>query len=187
MSLISPPRVESKTSGSQYWLPLRVWKKEKATIIHTRGRGIRNLGEIQERGIEERARPGKETQEAAGKDMSVCSPQLTPGLSSFTTVIGNVSATPPPPVSSWQAGTMPQSHWNPPASNRGSCLFSLNSRELWASLGSDGKKQQQQQQQQPACIVGDLILIPGSGRCPGVSHGNPLQYSCLDNPADRGT
>ena len=109
---ISPPRVESKTSGSQHWLPLRVWRKEKA-IIHTRGRGIRNLGEIQERGIEEREQPGKGTQEAAGKDMSVCGPQLTPGFSSFTTVIGNVSATPPPSVSSWQAGTMPQSHLNP--------------------------------------------------------------------------
>ena len=28
--------------------------------------------------------------------------------------------------------------------------------------------------------------IPGSGRCPGVGNGNPLQYSCLENPMDRG-
>ena len=28
--------------------------------------------------------------------------------------------------------------------------------------------------------------IPGSGRCPGGGHGNPLQYSCLENPLDRG-
>ena len=28
--------------------------------------------------------------------------------------------------------------------------------------------------------------IPGSGRCPGGGHGNPLQYSCLENPMDRG-
>ena len=28
--------------------------------------------------------------------------------------------------------------------------------------------------------------IPGSGRSPGGGHGNPLQYSCLDNPMDRG-
>ena len=27
---------------------------------------------------------------------------------------------------------------------------------------------------------------PGSGRSPGGGHGNPLQYSCLENPADRG-
>ena len=29
--------------------------------------------------------------------------------------------------------------------------------------------------------------IPGSGRSPGGGHGNPLQYSCLENPMDRGT
>ena len=28
--------------------------------------------------------------------------------------------------------------------------------------------------------------IPGSGKCPGGGHGNPLQYSCLDNPMNRG-
>ena len=28
----------------------------------------------------------------------------------------------------------------------------------------------------------DVGLIPGSGRCPGGGHGNPLQYSCLENP-----
>ena len=28
--------------------------------------------------------------------------------------------------------------------------------------------------------------IPGSGRSPGKGHGNPLQYSCLENPMDRG-
>ena len=33
-----------------------------------------------------------------------------------------------------------------------------------------------------ACNVGDLGLIPGSGRSPRVTHGNPLQYSCLENP-----
>ena len=29
---------------------------------------------------------------------------------------------------------------------------------------------------------GDMGLIPGSGRSPGRGHGNPLQYSCLENP-----
>ena len=29
-------------------------------------------------------------------------------------------------------------------------------------------------------------LIPGSGRSPGGVHGNPLEYSCLENPVDRG-
>ena len=34
--------------------------------------------------------------------------------------------------------------------------------------------------------VGDLGLIPGSGRSPGEGNGNPLQYYCLENPTDRG-
>ena len=34
--------------------------------------------------------------------------------------------------------------------------------------------------------AGDVSLIPGSGRSPGRGHGNPLQYSCLENPMDRG-
>ena len=33
-----------------------------------------------------------------------------------------------------------------------------------------------------ACDAGDPGLIPGLGRSPGGEHGNPLQYSCLDNP-----
>ena len=36
------------------------------------------------------------------------------------------------------------------------------------------------------CNAGDLALIPGSGRSPGEWNGNPLQYSCLGNPMDRG-
>ena len=36
-----------------------------------------------------------------------------------------------------------------------------------------------------ACNVGDPGLIPGSGRSPGEGNGNPLQYSCLENPMDR--
>ena len=33
--------------------------------------------------------------------------------------------------------------------------------------------------------VGGFNLIPGSGRSPRGGHGNPLQYSCLENPMDR--
>ena len=33
----------------------------------------------------------------------------------------------------------------------------------------------------------DVGLIPGSGRSPGEGNGNPVQYSCLENPMDRGT
>ena len=42
--------------------------------------------------------------------------------------------------------------------------------------GSDGKES--------ACNAGDLRLIPGLGRSSGEGNGNPLQYSCLENPMD---
>ena len=35
--------------------------------------------------------------------------------------------------------------------------------------------------------IRDVGSIPGSGRFPGEGNGNPLQYSCLENPMDRGT
>ena len=44
--------------------------------------------------------------------------------------------------------------------------------------GSDGKES--------ACSVGDPGSIPGSGRSPGEGNGDPLQYSCLENPNDGG-
>ena len=56
---------------------------------------------------------------------------------------------------------------------------------IWDSLwlfgtpcGSDGKES--------ACNAGDPGLIPGSGRSPGEGDGYPLQFSCLENPMDRG-
>ena len=44
--------------------------------------------------------------------------------------------------------------------------------------GSDSKES--------TCNAGDMSLIPGSGRSPGEGNGNPLQYSCLENPMDGG-
>ena len=38
----------------------------------------------------------------------------------------------------------------------------------------------------PLANAEDLGLIPGLGRPPGEGNGNPLQYSCLGNPTDRG-
>ena len=37
-----------------------------------------------------------------------------------------------------------------------------------------------------ACNTGDPDSVPGLGSSPGGEHGNPLQYSCLENPLDRG-
>ena len=44
--------------------------------------------------------------------------------------------------------------------------------------GSDSKES--------ACDAGEPGSIPGSARSPGEGNGNPLQYSCLENPMDRG-
>ena len=49
---------------------------------------------------------------------------------------------------------------------------------LWFPGGSDNKAS--------ACHVADLSSIPRLGRSPGEGNGNPLQYSCLENPMDRG-
>ena len=38
----------------------------------------------------------------------------------------------------------------------------------------------------PPANAGDMSSIPGLGRSPGGRHGNPLQYSCLENSMDRG-
>ena len=55
-----------------------------------------------------------------------------------------------------------------------------NKEYLWCQggfpCGSAGKKS--------TCNVGDLGSIPGLGRAPGEGNGNPLQYSCLENPMD---
>ena len=43
--------------------------------------------------------------------------------------------------------------------------------------------------QYPPANVGDVRdvnSVPGLGRSPGAGHGNPLQYSCLENPVKRG-
>jgi len=51
----------------------------------------------------------------------------------------------------------------------------LESQEPHSSVGKES-----------ACNSGDLGSIPGLGRSPGEGNGNPLQYSCLENPMDRG-
>ena len=58
-------------------------------------------------------------------------------------------------------------------------LKRLSSSSSSSPGGSDGKAS--------AYNAGDPGSIPGSGRSPGEGNGNPLQYSCLENPMDRGT
>ena len=40
--------------------------------------------------------------------------------------------------------------------------------------------------EESACSAGDVGSIPGLGRSLGEEHSNPLKYSCLENPMDRG-
>ena len=58
--------------------------------------------------------------------------------------------------------------------NNSFILLTINGLPQWLS------------NKESACKVGDPGSIPGSGRCPGGGHGSPLQYSCLENPMDRG-
>ena len=61
------------------------------------------------------------------------------------------------------------------------CVFNHNRRLIiyWGFPGSSKGKES-------ACNVGDPSSIPGLGRSSGEGHGNLLQYSCLENPMDRG-
>jgi len=54
----------------------------------------------------------------------------------------------------------------------------VGKREIWAPWWLMGKES--------ACNPGATGSIPVSGRSPGGGHGNPLRYSCLENPMDRG-
>ena len=59
-----------------------------------------------------------------------------------------------------------------------SCILRWRLQESTFPGSSDSKKS--------TCNLGDLGSIPGLGRFPGEGNGNPLQYSCLENPMDRG-
>ena len=71
-----------------------------------------------------------------------------------------------------------------------SCFPSLgqNKGNLWGFPGNAEVTTQGAVKNPPANAgdTGDMGSIPGSGRFPGGRHRNPLQYSCLENPMDRG-
>ena len=58
------------------------------------------------------------------------------------------------------------------------CILLLDIGYRGLPCSSNGKES--------ACNSGDPDLIPGLGRSSGEGNGNPLQYSCLQNPMDRG-
>ena len=64
-----------------------------------------------------------------------------------------------------------------------SCQYSLNNTAFSSILGLPWWAQTVKNL---SANAGDPGLIPGLGRCPGEGNGYPLQYSCLENPMDRG-
>ena len=62
---------------------------------------------------------------------------------------------------------------------RGEHRFKAGPGSSWGFPSDLGGKE-------PTCNAGDPGLIPGLGRSPGEGNGNPFQYSCLENPMDRG-
>ena len=63
------------------------------------------------------------------------------------------------------------------------------SMQIWfksTSLERSGSSLVAQMVKESTCNEGDLSLTPGLGRSPGGGYANPLQYSCLENPMDRG-
>ena len=55
-----------------------------------------------------------------------------------------------------------------------------------ASIFNTGASLVAQSAKKSACEAGDLSSISGSGRSPGEGNGSPLQFSCLENPMNRG-
>ena len=66
------------------------------------------------------------------------------------------------------------------------CMWSFSWDVAGAFGNSIGEYYIPQSLRVNAGVSGDVGLIPGSGRSPGVGDGNSLQYSCLENPMDRG-
>ena len=65
------------------------------------------------------------------------------------------------------------------------CCIAGSFFTIWATRGFPGGSSGKD----PTCQWGDVRdmgSVPGLGRSPGGGHGNPLQYSCLENPMDRG-
>ena len=58
--------------------------------------------------------------------------------------------------------------------------------DYWRSLSTGWASQVMLVVKNLPTNAGDIGSIPGPGRSPGGGHGNPLQYSCLENPKDRG-
>ena len=87
---------------------------------------------------------------------------------------------------SWLSTRSPRTSFQPPPV-RGEVDYALDA--LWAVLLQMLALPRWLNGKESACIAGDTGntgLISGLGRSPGEGNGHPLQYSCLENPMDRG-
>ena len=105
------------------------------------------------------------------------------GKSSHVLVLLSLQFETPPTLlaSICQGETVSSKSPNPTVQSLASLRLSLGLKDLhYAFRGKDGKKPTCQ------CRRCKRLGFPGLGRSPGRGHGNPLQYSCLENLMDRG-
>jgi len=79
----------------------------------------------------------------------------------------------------------PRKGWTPRFIPSIKASHSRNKAKIWFQEGRQGDFPGGSVGKESSCSVGDLGSIPGSWRSPGEGNGNPLQYSCLENPMDR--
>ena len=76
--------------------------------------------------------------------------------------------------------------WKTPWTEEPGRIQSIGSQKSQTRLSSSSRLPWWLSSKESACNAENLSLVPGLGRSPGGGHGNPLQYSCLENPMDRG-
>ena len=79
----------------------------------------------------------------------------------------------------------PRKGWTPRFIPSIKASHSRNKAKIWFQEGREGDFPGGSVGKESSCSVGELGSIPGSRRSPGEGNGNPLQYSCLENPMDR--
>ena len=84
----------------------------------------------------------------------------------------------------WQVDSLPLSHLGSPTKTKALLVIKWN-KHFPVLVCLDGLPQWLSGKES-TCNAGDMSSIPRSGRSLGGRNGNPLQYSCLENPMDRG-
>ena len=102
---------------------------------------------------------------------------MSPDIAEYLQVWGSMCKTAP----GWKISDLPK-WWTFSFVMKYSLNASFNDFKILRHMGFPGGSDSKES----ACNAGDPGSIPGSGRSPGEGHGNPLRYSCLENPTHRG-